>query len=98
MIIPAVEINNLDFSYSNPPHICFSGLNLTIHAGERFGLFGPNGAGKTTLMSCMTGLLSFNRGSIHLLGKDIKKEKTQIKQLIGFAPKYSRFSFGLNSW
>src|SRR5688572_24668751 len=58
---PAVDIQDLGFSYSNPPHTCFSGLDLKINSGERFGLFGPNGAGKTTLMSCMTGLLSFQK-------------------------------------
>ncbi|PBQ31183.1 ABC transporter ATP-binding protein [Sphingobacteriaceae bacterium] len=86
MSIPAVDIHALDFSYSSPPQTLFAGLSLKINAGERFGLFGPNGAGKTTLMSCMTGLLAYNGGTIHLLGKEIKKESKDIKKLIGFVP------------
>lgn len=86
MNVPAVDIHTLDFSYKNPPQTCFKALDLKINAGERFGLFGPNGAGKTTLMSCMTGLLNYDNGSIHLLGKEIKKESKQIKKLIGFVP------------
>jgi len=86
MNVPAVDIHDLDFSYTHPEHICFLGLNLKINAGERFGLFGPNGAGKTTLMSCMTGLLTYSHGSISLLGKEIKKNSKEIKKLIGFVP------------
>jgi len=37
-------------------------------------------------MSCMTGLLAYDSGSIHLLGKEIKKESKEIKKLIGFVP------------
>lgn len=86
MTEPAVDIHDLDFSYTHPQHICFTGLNLTISAGERFGLFGPNGAGKTTLMGCMTGLLRYNKGTVHLLGKEIKRSPKEVKKLIGFVP------------
>ncbi len=82
----AVDIQSLDFSYAHPAHSCFKGLNLTVEKGERFGLFGPNGAGKTTLMSCMTGLLNYQGGSIFLLGNELKKNHTHIKTLIGFVP------------
>lgn len=82
----AVDIRNLDFSYSHPVHVCFSKLSLKVEAGERFGLFGPNGAGKTTLMNCMTGLLSYQQGNIYLLGNEIKKDPRKIKKLIGFVP------------
>ncbi|MBC7451432.1 MAG: ATP-binding cassette domain-containing protein, partial [Cytophagales bacterium] len=46
----AVQINNLDFHYSENSGVYFKDFNLTIYEGERFGLFGPNGAGKSTLM------------------------------------------------
>ena len=38
--------------------------NLTVHAGERYGLVGMNGAGKTTLMRLMAGMLQPVRGSL----------------------------------
>lgn len=82
----AVDIQQLGFSYSRPPHTCFSNFNLKIQTGERFGLFGPNGAGKTTLLHCMTGLLSYQNGSITLLGYDLKKNSAHIKRLIGVVP------------
>ena len=88
---PAVHIENLGFSYPGQPAVCFSHLNLTVAAGERFGLFGPNGAGKTTLMHCMTGLLSYQQGTITLLGKEIKKHDKSVNTLFGFVPQ--DFSF-----
>ena len=82
----AVSIENLGFSYPGLEHVLFSHLNLKIAAGERFGLFGPNGAGKTTLMKLMTGLLSFQEGSIRISGMEIKKQNRSVKKLYGFIP------------
>lgn len=82
----AVSIENLGFSYPGLENVLFSHLNLKIAAGERFGLFGPNGAGKTTLMKLMTGLLSFQEGSIRISGMEIKKQIRSVKKLYGFIP------------
>ncbi len=82
----AVDIQNLCFTYPGHSAMLFSDLNLSIGEGERFGLFGPNGAGKTTLMNLMTGLLSFEQGSIRLSGNEIKKKGKSINKLFGFIP------------
>lgn len=86
----AVKINDLAFCYEGQSKSHFNNLNLAIAAGERFGLFGPNGAGKTTLMNCMCGLLSFDSGSIKLLGQEIKNNK-KVKKIFGYVPQ--DFSF-----
>ena len=87
----AVSIQNLGFAYPGQTANCFSNLNLDISTGERFGLFGPNGAGKTTLMNCMTGLLSYQQGSIKLLGQEVTGHRKSINKLFGFVPQ--DFSF-----
>lgn len=87
----AVYIDNLDFQYSENSGVYFKNFSLTIYKGERFGLFGPNGAGKSTLISLMTGLLSYKKGSLQLLGKDITKNKKEVRSLFGFVPQ--DFSF-----
>jgi ABC-2 type transport system ATP-binding protein len=87
----AVNIKDLGFSYPRQSALFFSHLNLTVAAGERFGLFGPNGAGKTTLMNLMTGVLSFPEGSIELLGQEVKKNNRSVNKLFGFIPQ--DFSF-----
>ena len=82
----AVNIENLGFHYPDNDGVMFSGLNLKVRKGERFGLFGPNGAGKTTLLSLMTGLLSADSGTITMLGNDVRKKNKDVNRLIGFVP------------
>jgi ABC-2 type transport system ATP-binding protein len=91
MVNAAIGIHNLSFSYPGQSKNCFTGLNLEIPEGSRFGLFGPNGAGKTTLMHCMTGLLDYKQGSIQLLGNEIAHHKKSVNKLFGFVPQ--DFSF-----
>ena len=51
--------------------VAVSGVDLSIHKGEIFGLVGPNGSGKTTVPNAITGFYPPNKGSICLDGKDI---------------------------
>ncbi len=91
MNTPAISIRGLDFTYPGQSAICLSQIDLQVANAERFGLFGPNGAGKTTLMNLMTGLLTYKKGSIHLLGSEVKGHKKSINKLFGFVPQ--DFSF-----
>ncbi len=61
-------------------------MSLEIEEGEIFGLLGPNGAGKSTAINMITGLLLVDKGSISILGKDIKKYKMAAKSNIGIVP------------
>src|SRR5258707_2415533 len=48
-------------------------VSLEIAQGERFGLIGPNGSGKTTLISCVSGALRNESGSIVFDGEDVTR-------------------------
>jgi lipopolysaccharide export system ATP-binding protein len=48
-------------------------LSLAITSGEVVGLLGPNGAGKTTAFYMIVGLISCDRGTIQLNGRDVTK-------------------------
>jgi len=87
----AIEINDMGFRYPGNGEVSFSGLNLKVDKGERFGLFGPNGAGKTTLIGLMTGLLTADQGYIKLLGREVGKNKRMVNRLFGYVPQ--DFSF-----
>lgn len=87
----AVSIENLGFRYPGNERVSYSGLNLKVAKGERFGLFGPNGAGKTTLMNLMTGVITANEGSVKLLGENVGGSNKGANKLFGFVPQ--DFSF-----
>jgi ABC-2 type transport system ATP-binding protein len=88
----AIEVENMGFHYPGNAEVSFSGLNLKVEKGARFGLFGPNGAGKTTLISLMTGLLTADSGQVKLLGREMgKQNNSATNRLFGFVPQ--DFSF-----
>ena len=53
-------------------------VDLKVQKGEIYGFLGPNGAGKTTTIRMLLGLARPTKGSIHIFGKDVKKEKLSI--------------------
>ena len=68
-------------------------LDLTINAGELFGLVGPDGAGKTTTLRLLAGLLSITDGSATVAGFDLGTKAETIKPLIGYmAQQFSLYS------
>jgi len=67
------------------------GLSFDVHGGEIFGLLGPNGAGKTTTINVLCGLLEPTSGSATVLGFDIQREPSKIKEKIGVCPQEPAF-------
>jgi ABC-2 type transport system ATP-binding protein len=59
-------------------------LNLTICAGEVFGLVGANGGGKTTALRILAGILKPDRGCGQVLGLDLVHEAGEIRKHIGY--------------
>ena len=63
------------------------GVDLTVQAGELFGLIGHNGAGKTTVFKMMLGLLSGTQGDIRIDGQPVRGEAfRQVRRGIGYLP------------
>jgi branched-chain amino acid transport system ATP-binding protein len=50
-----------------------SEISLSVSSGEVLGLIGPNGAGKSTLVSCITGVLRIDGGTIRFADSDIQR-------------------------
>ncbi|MBO4867341.1 MAG: ABC transporter ATP-binding protein [Ruminococcus sp.] len=63
--------------------IALDHLSLEIKQGEVFGLLGPNGSGKTTTINCLLSLLSYDKGTIQIFGKDMSPTAYDIKRDIG---------------
>jgi len=61
-----------------------NGINLAVNEGEMFGLVGPDGAGKTTTIRILCGLIKTDTGSVEVLGSELKKNKKEIQNEIGY--------------
>src|ERR1700722_13912977 len=79
-----LSIEGLSKTYRNGVRALYD-VNLTLGNGM-FGLLGPNGAGKSSLMRTIATLQEADSGSIRLDGLDVLKEKTRVRQLLGYLP------------
>lgn len=76
-----ITIQNLVKRYGSL--LALDHLNLEIHEGEIFGLLGPNGSGKTTAINCLLALLKYDKGTITVMGKEMRPDRYDIKKEIG---------------
>ena len=61
-----------------------NGVDLTIPAGEIYGLVGADGAGKTTTLRLLVGALSLTSGEASVSGHSIKSQAEQARANIGY--------------
>ena len=66
-----LEIQGLTKRYRRGATPANDGVDLTVEAGQVYGLLGHNGAGKTTLVNQIVGLIRPDRGSIRIDGRDL---------------------------
>lgn len=81
MNTPVIKIENLVKRYHEL--VALDHFNLEIEEGEIFGLLGPNGSGKTTTINCILSLLSYDKGSIQVFGKEMHPDSYDSKRQIG---------------
>jgi ABC-2 type transport system ATP-binding protein len=61
-------------------------IDLSVPSGVTLGLLGPNGAGKSTTLRMMMGLLRPTSGDIRVLGIDVTRSPSDVKQRVGYVP------------
>ena len=81
-----IEINGLSKTYKGTGRKALDSLCLTVNDGEIFGFLGPNGAGKSTAIKCITGILSFEEGSVKIGGVSMSDDPVGAKKRIGYVP------------
>lgn len=74
------------------------GISFSVKEGEIFGFLGPNGAGKTTTIRMLVGLISPNKGTISIMGHDIKKERELALKDIGSVVENPELYTYLSGW
>lgn len=84
-----IKINNVTKSYGKNRGV--NKINLEVNEGEIFGFIGPNGAGKSTTIKVLLNLIYPTSGFASILGMDVTKESSKIKEYIGYVPSEVNF-------
>ncbi|MBX9928186.1 MAG: ABC transporter ATP-binding protein [Gemmatimonadaceae bacterium] len=66
--------------------VALDGLDLTVGAGECFGILGPNGAGKTTTIGILTTRVRASGGRATVAGFDVSTQDVEVRRRIGVVP------------
>lgn len=67
----AVEFDDVFFAYNEGFYV-LTDISFKLKRGESLGIIGGTGSGKTTLINLMMRMYDADKGSIRILGKDIK--------------------------
>lgn len=59
------------------------GISFSVKEGEIFGFLGPNGAGKTTTIRMLVGLIATDKGTISIMGNDIRTQREKALKEVG---------------
>ena len=78
---PILEVQQLSKRYGDV--VAVDGVDLTVNEGEIFGILGLNGAGKTTMVECAQGLRRPDGGSVRLLGRDPRRDRSALASRVG---------------
>lgn len=84
-----VEVRGLVKRYGRV--VAVDGLDLSVAAGECFGMLGPNGAGKTTTIETIVGLITPTTGEVRVFGKLWSRNGRDIREKMGVALQEARF-------
>ncbi|MFG1948242.1 ABC transporter ATP-binding protein [Nonomuraea sp. NPDC048826] len=78
---PAVEAERLHKRYRAT--VAVDDISLTVGTGEIFGVLGRNGAGKTTTVELIAGVRRPDRGTVRVLGLDVRRDRARLRQVLG---------------
>lgn len=81
-----IKVEGVSKVFSNKKAV--DNLSFSIKEGEVYGILGPNGAGKTTTFRMITTFLSCDQGSIKIYGKEISRNRNDIKKEIGMVSQH----------
>src|ERR1700759_248451 len=83
-----IDLNRLEVRLGG--RVVLDGLTGELR-GNAIGLLGPNGAGKSTLINTLLGFHSPSRGTARVFGMDAGRERSRIRQSVGYMPENDSF-------
>lgn len=91
-------LRTIDLTKKYGNKVVVDNLNIEIKKGEVFGLLGPNGAGKSTTMNMICDIVRPTLGSIEFMGKDFRKNKSELLRKLGYIPQDLAIHGNLKAW
>jgi ABC-type multidrug transport system fused ATPase/permease subunit len=82
----SITLSNVSFRYPNQEKLSIKDVSLSIPIGHSIAFVGESGAGKTTLVDIILGLLTPEKGSILIDGKDLQGLISLWQKKIGYIP------------
>ena len=79
-----IEIKNVSKKYGDKKAL--DDVSFDVKDSEIFAFIGHNGAGKTTLIKAICGIHDFDKGTILINGKSIKKDPIACKKEMAYVP------------
>lgn len=86
-----ISVDNVYLKYPTAKADTINGISFSVNEGEIFGFLGPSGAGKSTLQKILTGVLRGYRGSVSVLGTEVKKRTNDFYEDIGVDFEFPNF-------
>jgi ABC-2 type transport system ATP-binding protein len=80
-----IRLESLTKRYGNV--VALEDLTLELEPGI-IGLVGSNGAGKSTLIRVLLGLLAPTSGRAYVLDRDVTREGTAVRAMVGYMPEH----------
>ncbi|RLE05425.1 MAG: hypothetical protein DRJ06_09030, partial [Candidatus Aminicenantes bacterium] len=88
-----LDLQRIGYNYGQIKAL--SGVSITVEKGP-VGLLGPNGAGKSTLLRLLLGFLTIQEGQGKVMGYDVAREKTRVRQIVGYMPEDESYVPGID--
>ena len=84
---PAVEFQNVSFTFSGSKAPALSELSFKAAPGETIGIIGGTGSGKTALVNLIPRFYEATEGKVMVRGRDVREyEMKSLRRVIGVVP------------
>ncbi len=95
----ALVFEDVAFGYGPGVPRAVDGVSLTVAPGELVGVIGPNGSGKSTLARLAAGLVTPERGAVHVAGYDTRvASRATLARALALVPQRDEAAFAFSAW
>ncbi len=85
--VPAVEFENVSFTFAGSKEPALENISFTARAGETIGIIGGTGSGKTALVNLIPRFYEVSQGQVRLFGKDVRQwAMKSLRSAVGVVP------------